>query len=466
MPVPGASPALVFMHFLGGSAETWKPVEERLERDHRCVRLDLPGFGAAATLDGRPVAEMADWIEAEIAGRVSGAWVLVGHSMSAKVALLIARRAADGERRLAGLSGLVLAAGSPPSPEPMPGGKREEMRGWFEGDAAQSRREADGFILANVSDRLPDTLHERAVADVLRMSRQAWRHWLEHGSREDLTGSIGTIDTPALLLAGADDAALGPDAQQALTLPHLTAARLEIVEGAAHLLPMEQPDRVASLIGAFVAGLGLAAAGQELETKHGTGHETVHEAGRITSRTRAALEARARPDDAGYRPRVLDEAALACLRTLVDRILPRPDGLRIDLAARLDAMLAEATGDGWRFAALPRDQDSYRKGLATLEEVSRARHGAAFVDVPDAEQDGMLDRMAAGSLGAKAPDFLSGAQMQLWFEEVRGDAARLFMAHPKVQARIGCVAVQTGGDAALTGFAPSEYVLPPLGVRA
>ena len=460
MPVPGASPVLVFMHFLGGSAETWKPVEERLERDHRCVRLDLPGFGAAATLDGRPVAEMADWIEAEIAGRVSGAWVLVGHSMSAKVALLIARRAADGERRLAGLSGLVLAAGSPPSPEPMPGGKREEMLGWFEGDAAQSRREADEFIQTNVSDRLPDTLHERAVADVLRMSRQAWRHWLEHGSREDLTGSIGTIDTPALLLAGADDAALGPDAQQTLTLPHLSAARLEIVEGAAHLLPMEQPDRVASLIGGFVAGLGLAPA------EHEAGHEAGHMPGRITSRTRAALQARARPDDAGYRPRVLDEAALACLRTLVDRILPQPDGLRIDLAARLDAMLAEATGDGWRFAALPRDQDSYRKGLATLEEVSRSRHGAAFADVPDVEQDGMLDRLAAGTLGAKAPDFLSGAQMQLWFEEVRGDAARLFMAHPKVQARIGCVAVQTGGDAALTGFAPSEYVLPPLGARA
>lgn len=451
MPVPGASPLLVFMHFLGGSAETWKPVEERLERDHRCVRLDLPGFGAAATQHGRPVAEMADWIEAEIAGRVSGAWVLVGHSMSAKVALLIARRAADGDKRLAGLSGLVLAAGSPPSPEPMPGGKREEMLGWFEGDMSQSRREADGFIRANVSDRLPDALHERAVADVLRMSRQAWRHWLERGSREDLAGSIGRIDIPALLLAGADDAALGPDAQQALTLPHLTAARLEIVENAAHLLPMEQPDRIASLIGGFVAGLGLAG-------EPGTAP--------ITSRTAAALEARGRPDDAAYRPKALDEAALACLRTLVDRILPQPDGLRIDLAARLDAMLADGVGDGWRFAELPPDLACYRKALATLEQVSRSRHGAGFTDVPAVEQDGMLDRLAAGTLGAAAPDCLSAAHMRLWFEEVRGDAARLFMAHPAVQDRIGCVAVRTGGDLALTGFAPSEYALPPLGARA
>jgi pimeloyl-ACP methyl ester carboxylesterase len=61
-------------------------------------------------------------------------------------------------------------------------------------------------------------------------------------------GRIGVLRMPALILAGAADSALGEAAQRRLTAPHYASHRLVTLKGAAHLLPMEQPDEVAALI--------------------------------------------------------------------------------------------------------------------------------------------------------------------------------------------------------------------------
>ena len=42
---PRDAPAIVMLHGFGSSLHTWEPWAERLARDHRVVRYDLPGFG-------------------------------------------------------------------------------------------------------------------------------------------------------------------------------------------------------------------------------------------------------------------------------------------------------------------------------------------------------------------------------------------------------------------------------------
>ena len=59
--------------------------------------------------------------------------------------------------------------------------------------------------------------------------------------------------TPALILYGSDDASLGEDAQRRLMAPHFASHRLVKLTGAARLLPMERPDKVAELIAGHVA---------------------------------------------------------------------------------------------------------------------------------------------------------------------------------------------------------------------
>jgi pimeloyl-ACP methyl ester carboxylesterase len=244
------------LHFLGGSAREWEAVAERLPPNLRLMALDLPGFGDAAGSGGHDVAAMADHVAGQIRAQAPRRWMLAGHSMGAKVAAAIARRAEDGAPGLSGLAGLVTLAGSPPSPEPMAEERRRRMLGWFAGPAEQSRAEAEGFIDANTASRLPDPLRELAVEDVLRADRAAWMAWLERGSREDWSRRIGLLNTPALVLAGEADSDLGPDAQRRLMAPYFSAAKLATVPGAAHLLPLEAPDAVAELIGGFARRAG------------------------------------------------------------------------------------------------------------------------------------------------------------------------------------------------------------------
>jgi pimeloyl-ACP methyl ester carboxylesterase len=245
-------PILFALHFLGGSAREWQEVAEHLPPALAFAPLDLPGFGDAAGMGGHDVAAMAACIAGQIRARSPRRWWLAGHSMGAKVAAAIARQAEDGAPGLSGLAGLVLLAGSPPSPEPMAEERRRRMLGWFAGPAEQSRAEAEGFIDANAAAPLPEKLRALAVEDVLRADRAAWMAWLERGSREDWARRIGLLNAPALILAGEKDGDLGPDAQRRLMAPHFADPKLAVAPGAAHLLPLEAPRWVAERIAGFV----------------------------------------------------------------------------------------------------------------------------------------------------------------------------------------------------------------------
>ena len=172
---------------------------------------------------------------------------------------------------------------------------------------------------------------------------------------------------------------------------------------------------------------------------------------RVSERTRIALLARAQPDDPAYQPHAMPPACFATLRALTDRILPQT-GAVIDIAQRLDALLAVGLGDGWRFADLPADRDAYETGLAALDAWARAAHGKAFASLEIGLQDAMLSDMAAGRAPAGGGR-MSPAHLARWFEDVRADATRLYVAHPSTLARIRYAGFAYGGDSkCLPGF--------------
>ena len=246
---------LVCLHYLGGSAREFAGVADALQGVCRVVAIDLPGFGEAAAITGYSVAAMAGSVRQRIAAARASRFALLGHSMGAKISCVLSRQAQDGAAELAGLRGLVLLAGSPPSPEPMSDDKRASMLEWFCGDAAASHAQAETYLRDNVGTALPPAGRHIVIDDVLRANKDAWRAWLTAGSREDWAARIGMLGYPTLLLAGAEDAGLGAAAQQRYMLPHFNHARLEELVGAGHLLPLERPAEVANLIKPFVARL-------------------------------------------------------------------------------------------------------------------------------------------------------------------------------------------------------------------
>lgn len=449
-----AAPATLFcLHFLGGSARTWRLVSERLGEACACVPLDLPGFGDAAGVPGYSVAAMADHVAARVRAAAPGRWWLAGHSMGAKVALALARRVEDGALDLPGLSGLVLVAGSPPSPEPMGEDKRRAMLAWIDADPETRRAEADAFIAQNVGAPLDPALHDAAVADVLRADPAAWRAWLASGSREDWRRTVGVLRTPALIVTGSEDADLGAPAQAGLTAPHLARHRGVTLDGAGHLLPLERPEALADLIRAHLAGdAGAAEAGPHAAPEIPSAYSDLIASGRVNGRLRAALTERARADDPAHSPTALDAVDLAVLRAVIDRVLPQAGSGRIDIGGRIEARLASGAGDGWRFADLPPDAQAYGAALRTLDAAAWTGHGRAFLALDGADQDGLLRAVADGNV--EGGQGLDGAQMRLWFEDLRGDAVRTYLAHPAALARLGYSGIGAGGADAdrLPGF--------------
>jgi pimeloyl-ACP methyl ester carboxylesterase len=99
-------PALVFLHYWGGSSRTWQAVIDQLGGTPRSIALDQRGWGESCAMDGRyDLRAMADDAEAVARTLEVTRYVLVGHSMGGKVAQIIAAR------RPAGLVGLVRCDG-------------------------------------------------------------------------------------------------------------------------------------------------------------------------------------------------------------------------------------------------------------------------------------------------------------------------------------------------------------------
>lgn len=246
------APTIVLLHALGASGGAWAEVSARLADKYHCVAPDLPGFGEEPALSGGVTATL-DWLTAKLARLSPAAYLLVGHSMGGKFATLLAARAEAGEPGLAGIAGVVLLAGSPPSPEPMDEGRRAEMVGWF-ANGPPSKADARRFVAANVAHPLPPESEAKAVADVCRTDPAAWINWLERGTRDDWSDRVRRLSTSALIVAGADDGDLGEANQRRLNFPHFTSSRMVVVARAAHLLPYEQPEAVARLIDAAARG--------------------------------------------------------------------------------------------------------------------------------------------------------------------------------------------------------------------
>jgi predicted alpha/beta-hydrolase family hydrolase len=388
---------------------------------------------------------MAQAIVAQIRARAPRRYVLAGHSMGAKVATAVARASEDGADGLAGLVALVLIAGSPPAPEPMTDADRATMLSWFAGDAAERRAQATTYVEKN-SARLDVDRKATAVADVLRMNVAAWRAWLNDGSREDWAPRIGLLDTPTLLIAGADDENLGPDAQAEFTAPHLRTVSLATLAGAKHLLPLERAPDVARLIRLHVAKV---AADSSPRSNARATYGALIASERVSTRTRRALLERLAPDEDTYAPVALEAAEFATLRAVVERIVPQTAQPRIDLAARIDRDLAAGVGDGWRFDVLPADAVAYGMALRTLDACALALDGCSFLDLDDARRDAMLGAIADETFSMPvdaAPDRLDARQLRAWFEDVRAEAVKHYVAHPWTLARIGYSGIANGGD--------------------
>lgn len=157
-------------------------------------------------------------------------------------------------------------------------------------------------------------------------------------------------------------------------------------------------------------------------------------------------------------PRFFDAAAFRTMRAVCAKLIPQPEPF-IDLAAALDARLADGPGDGWRYSSLPPDGELHGAGAAGIDEAASLRFGRGFAELPADEQDSVLRLIEAGAAPGSVWAQIDGAR---YFEELLAALVDIFYAHPLAQGEIGYAGMADARGWTLIGLDEREAHEPSL----
>jgi 3-oxoadipate enol-lactonase len=231
-----ASPALVFLHGIGGAARAWRGQLAFFGDRYRTLAWDMPGYGGSAPLPAVSIETLADALRDFLQQTDAIRPILVGHSIGG----MIVQQLMANNPRLA--SAIVLAQTSP-------------AFGKADGDWQKS------FINARLGplDRgatmaaLAPTLVEELVGDApdpdgLELARACMAAVPEATYRATMRALLGfdqrhalnNIAVPTLVLSGSQDNN-APAAMMAKMASYIPSATYVDIEGAGHLLNLERP---------------------------------------------------------------------------------------------------------------------------------------------------------------------------------------------------------------------------------
>ncbi|WP_176596456.1 MULTISPECIES: alpha/beta fold hydrolase [Sphingobium] len=184
-----------------------------------------------------------------IAESVSGPMVVIGHSMGGRVALELADQAAE---RMVGLVLLDTGAALPDLQEiegrrklaalARAEGMASVAEKWLPPMLAPDRRE-DAALIGGITAML-----QRADPDIFAGQQQALI------DRPDRLALLASIRCPMLAIVGSEDE-WSPPAQHRDMVDRAPNARLEVVEGAGHMLPVEAPKELTEILTGFIETL-------------------------------------------------------------------------------------------------------------------------------------------------------------------------------------------------------------------
>ncbi|MEO7521345.1 MAG: gluconate 2-dehydrogenase subunit 3 family protein [Gemmatimonas sp.] len=153
----------------------------------------------------------------------------------------------------------------------------------------------------------------------------------------------------------------------------------------------------------------------------------------VSAATRDALTARL-AEAPIVAPRFLDAASFATLRAVCARLVPDCVALDVDVAGMIDTRLAGGAGNGWRYDAMPSDEDACRLGIRGVDEHAQLTFAQSFASLDDARQDTVLrdvqHALVRGGVWEQMP-------ATRFFEELLAEAVECFYSHPLAQESIG-----------------------------
>lgn len=254
--VTGAhNPTLIFLHFWGGSSKTWSSMISILSPTYPTLAIDFRGWGAStgpSRADAYSISDLAGDVQQVIRQRVVGDFVLVGHSMGAKVAQLLAGTyASQTSHAEARLRAMVLVCPAPPTPLVLPEDMRDQQIHAY--DNAGSAE----FVVRNVltASQLDQHTVYGLVQDMLQGNSHARAAWPAYAMSEDVLGDGRRVEVPGLVIAAEDDVVEPVKRIRVEVVQRIKQAEFAIIKGSGHLLPVEAPQAVTETMQQFLRTL-------------------------------------------------------------------------------------------------------------------------------------------------------------------------------------------------------------------
>ena len=254
----GEGPALVFVHGLGASWQSWLENLPEFARDHRVIAMDLPGFGYSEMPPEQiSIERYAHWTCALLDALGIESAALVGNSMGGFIAAEMAIRTPERVQRLAVVSAAVFWQ-SYRRAQPLVGLARLSeayvARALTRStDAVATRPRLRSWALATAGFRYPHLISKELAHELVRSARRTdgFLPALEALADYPVEEELPKIGCPTLIVWGAHDTLVpAKDAKRMQEL--IPGSRSEVFERTGHVAMLERPERFNRLLRDFL----------------------------------------------------------------------------------------------------------------------------------------------------------------------------------------------------------------------
>lgn len=245
--VEGEGPAVVCLHGLGGTSNTWTPLLRAL-RGWRVVRIDLPGSGrSGSATDSLSIEQMVQGVAAVCRRLEIASGHFVGHSMGTIVCQHLAVLAPQLVKSLALFGPLACP----------PEAARPNIRA-----RAEKARSGGGVAMAEIADAIVQGATAASTREtmpvvvalvresVMRQEAQGYARSC-HALAAAQSAVLEDIRVPVLLVTGDEDGVAPPPnvREMARRLPQ---ARVEVFARCGHWITFERPAECGQQLQAFL----------------------------------------------------------------------------------------------------------------------------------------------------------------------------------------------------------------------
>jgi pimeloyl-ACP methyl ester carboxylesterase len=234
--------SLVFIHGAGGNWTSWYLQRDYFSRDFNCFVMELPGHGAAQGQGAQEVKSYSLWVMGALEELEVTVPFIIGHSMGGAVAMDLALRFPALPK------GLVLVG---------TGARLRVLPRILDEIKEDFVQAVESVCEITFTKDAPEEMLRAATAEMLKTSPDVLHGDFSACDRFDIMKEVAGINTPVLIICGDQDA-LTPVKYSRYLAERIAGSRLEVIEGAGHMVMLERPEQFNKKVEAFVRSIGAA----------------------------------------------------------------------------------------------------------------------------------------------------------------------------------------------------------------